>query len=85
MAATVWASSNRPTPGIISILCAAMLAATGIGRFAGVREASEAWYRPECVFEPNAIRYPIYREVYERYRRLQERLYGDTAITAENT
>jgi len=37
------------------------------------------------VFEPDASRYAAYREVYERYRRLQERGYGGTTTPAENT
>jgi len=76
---------ERPACADAASLGAAMLAAAGIGRFAGVREAAEAWYRPERVFEPDASRYAAYREVYERYRRLQERVYGGTTTPAENT
>ena len=68
---------ERPACADAASLGAAMLAAAGIGRFAGIREAAEAWYRPERVFEPDASRYAAYREVYERYRRLQEKVYGD--------
>jgi sugar (pentulose or hexulose) kinase len=76
---------ERPACADAASLGAAMLAAAGIGQFPGVREAAEAWYRPERVFEPDASRYAAYREVYERYRRLQERVYGGTTTPAENT
>ena len=75
---------ERPACADAASLGAAMLAASGIGRFPGVREAAEAWYRPERVFEPDASRYAAYREVYERYRRLQERLYGSTTTPSES-
>jgi xylulokinase len=67
---------ERPACAEAASLGAAMLAAAGVGRFAGVREASEAWYRSERVFEPDVSRHAVYREVYERYQRLQEKLYG---------
>ena len=47
---------ERPACAEAASLGAAMLAASGIGRFSGIREASEAWYRSECCFEPNASR-----------------------------
>jgi sugar (pentulose or hexulose) kinase len=68
---------ERPTCVDAASLGAAMLAAAGIGRFAGIREASEAWYRRERAFEPDPRNSASYREVYERYLKLQERLYGD--------
>jgi xylulokinase len=76
---------ERPACADAASLGAAMLAAAGIGRFPGIREAAEAWYRPERVFEPDASRLVAYREVYERYRRLQAKVYGGTAVPAENT
>ena len=76
--------AERPACADAASLGAAMLAAAGIGRFAGVHEAAEAWYRPKRVFEPDASRYAAYREVYERYRRLQEKVYGNTTAPAEN-
>jgi len=69
---------ERPACAEAASLGAAMLAAAGIGRFAGVREVSEAWYRSERVFEPDASRYATYRGVYERYQRLQEKVYGNS-------
>ena len=75
---------ERPACTDAASLGAAMLAAAGIGRFAGVHEAAESWYRPGRAFEPDASRYAAYREVYERYRRLQERVYGGTTTPAEN-
>jgi xylulokinase len=69
---------ERPACAEAGCLGAAMLAATGIGRFGNVREAAEAWYRSERLFEPDASRYAAYREVYERYRRLQRKVYGDS-------
>jgi xylulokinase len=75
---------ERPACTEAASLGAAMLAAAGIGRFASLREASESWYRTERVFEPDASRYSAYREVYERYQRLQEKVYGDAAPPAHN-
>jgi sugar (pentulose or hexulose) kinase len=69
---------ERPACAEAASLGAAMLAAAGIGQFAGVREASEAWYRSERMFEPDANRHAVYREVYERYQKLQKKIYGDT-------
>jgi xylulokinase len=68
---------ERPACAEAASLGAAMLAAAGIGRFTSVREASEAWYRSERMFEPDASRYNIYREIYERYQQLQKKVYGD--------
>jgi xylulokinase len=67
---------ERPACAEAASLGAAMLAAAGIGRCAGVREASQAWYRSQRVFEPDASRHAVYREVYERYQRLQQKVYG---------
>ena len=75
---------ERPACIEAASLGAAMLAAAGIRRFAGVREASVAWYRSGRVFEPNATRYAAYREVYERYQRLQEKIYGDATPLAQS-
>ncbi len=68
---------ERPACAEAGCLGGAMLAATGIGRFAGVQQAAEAWYGSDRIFAPNASRYAAYREVYERYQRLQAKLYGD--------
>jgi len=68
---------ERPACADAASLGAAMLAATGTGRFATVTEASDAWYRPAQVFEPDPTRFKIYREVYARYLDLMRRLYGD--------
>jgi xylulokinase len=73
---------ERPVCAEAACLGAAMLAASGIGQFPGVREAAEAWYRSERVFEPNPSRHAVYREIYERYQRLQEKVYGDTTPRA---
>lgn len=75
---------ERPACADAASLGAAMLAAAGIGRFPGVREAAESWYRPERVFEPDASRYAAYREVYERYQRLQEKIYGGPTPPAQS-
>jgi xylulokinase len=66
---------ERPACPDAASLGAAMLAAAGTGRFAGVAEAAEAWYRPDRVFEPNSAHQQIYRDVYGRYRDLYRRLY----------
>jgi xylulokinase len=67
---------ERPACSDAASLGAAMLAAAGLGHFSTVREAAEAWYRPSRVFQPDAGRFPVYREVFERYRTLYDRLYG---------
>lgn len=67
---------QRPACSDAASLGAAMLAATGTGRFASITEASEAWYRPERIFEPDPARYKAYREVYARYLDLLGRLPG---------
>jgi xylulokinase len=66
---------ERPACSDAASLGAAMLAAAGVGQFASVAEASEAWYRAADTFEPDAQRHAIYSEVYSRYRELSERLY----------
>lgn len=76
---------ERPACAEAASLGAAMLAAVGIGRFAGVREAAEAWYRSERTFEPDAARYAAYQDVYDRYRRLQNKLYGDLHPPGQST
>ena len=70
---------ERPVCADAASVGAAILAAAGIGHFASIREASEAWYRPERVFEPDAKRHAAYRDVYERYLKLQSKVYGDSA------
>jgi len=67
---------ERPACPDAASLGAAMLAAAAIGQFETVEEASEAWYRPGRVFEPDTSRFDVYRQVYERYRTIYERLYG---------
>lgn len=48
----------------------------GIGEFESIEEASEAWYRPARVFEPNPELHICYRDIYERYLDLYRRLYN---------
>lgn len=67
---------ERPANADAASLGAAMLAAVGIGQFAGCTEAADAWYRPAQIFLPDAGRYAAYREVYGRYRELYNALYG---------
>ena len=57
-------------------LGAAMLAAVGTGYFNSLEEASEKWYRPSKIFEPDAASFETYHQVYDRYRDLCLRLYG---------
>jgi len=73
---------ERPICTDAGSLGAAMLAAAGIGRFNGVAEAAEAWYRTDRIFEPNPANYAAYREVYGRYLGLYQQLYG--ARTSES-
>ncbi|HEY3416277.1 MAG TPA: FGGY family carbohydrate kinase [Armatimonadota bacterium] len=73
-------SVERPVCSDAASLGAAVLAATGIGRFASVEEGALAWYRPDRVFTPDPARHAIYREVYARYRDLYQRLYGDQKV-----
>jgi xylulokinase len=67
---------ERPVCPDAGSLGAAMLAAAGVGQFASIEEASEAWYRPACTFEPEKSRFDAYQEVYKRYLDLYRRLYG---------
>ncbi len=67
---------ERPACTDAASLGAAMLAATGVGQFASVAEAADAWYRADRVVEPNPDRLEAYREVYLRYLDLYERLYS---------
>jgi xylulokinase len=75
---------ERPTCSDAASLGAAMLAAAGIGRFSSIAEASEAWYRPARVFEPDHSRHEGYGEVYARYQDLMQRLYGDVPVGTIN-
>lgn len=68
---------ERPACADAASLGAAMLVANGTRRFSSIREASEAWYRSERLFEPDPSRFGAYREVYARYRDLMQRIYGD--------
>jgi xylulokinase len=67
---------ERPACSDAASLGAAALAAAGTGHFKTIEEASDAWYRPEKVFEPDATKFDTYREVYARYLDLYRRLYG---------
>ncbi|MFO7946366.1 MAG: FGGY family carbohydrate kinase [Armatimonadota bacterium] len=68
---------ERPACSDAASLGAAMLAATGTGQFDTLKQASEAWYQPESVFEPQEENSAAYREVYQRYKDTCERMYGD--------
>ncbi len=68
---------ERPACSEASSLGAAMLAAAGVGQFRDAAEASEAWYRPGRIFEPDMAHHEHYREVMARYLRLYESLYGE--------
>ncbi len=67
---------ERPECPDAASLGAAMLAATGTGRFRSATEASEAWYRPSRIFEPDTSRAEAYACVYRRYLDLYQRLYA---------
>ena len=67
---------ERPACSDAALIGAAAMAAAGTGAFSSVLEASDAWYRPERVFEPDASRFETYQEVYRRYLDLYRRLYG---------
>jgi sugar (pentulose or hexulose) kinase len=67
---------ERPECSDAGSLGAAMLAATGVGQFASIEDASKAWYRAARTFEPDASRALVYDEVYQRYLDLYEKLYG---------
>lgn len=66
---------ERPKCLDAASLGAAMLAATGIGRFGSLVEASDAWYRCAAIHEPNQSRHAEYQAVYSKYRALCSRLY----------
>ena len=65
---------ERPRCADAASLGAAMLAATGIGWFTDLTQASTAWYHPDRHFTPDPARTDSYRQVYARYRELGERL-----------
>ena len=67
---------ERPACSEAASLGAAMLAAVGVGQFASLAEAADAWYRADRTFEPNPALFETYREVYGKYLELYERLYG---------
>ncbi|PIU63855.1 MAG: hypothetical protein COS85_14750 [Armatimonadetes bacterium CG07_land_8_20_14_0_80_59_28] len=67
---------ERPRCSDAASLGAAMLAATGTGQFPSIVHVSETWYRPSQWFEPDPQKYPVYREVYARYRECYSKLYG---------
>ncbi len=67
---------ERPECSDAASLGAAVLAAVGTGAFGSIEEASESWYRPARVFEPNPSLYACYRDIYERYLDIYRRLYG---------
>jgi len=54
----------------------AALAATGVGHFASVHEAAQAWYRPGRQIRPDPERSATYEEIYDRYLDLARRVYG---------
>ena len=72
----VGAPVERPACSDAASLGAAAMAAAGTGAFSSVVEASDAWYRPERVFEPDLTRHDAYADVYARYLELYRRLYG---------
>jgi xylulokinase len=55
---------------------AAMLAATGTGQFASLKEASLAWHKPARRFEPRASEVERYATYYQNYRASCELLYA---------
>ena len=67
---------ERPLCSEAASLGAGVLAAAGTGQFDSISQGSQAWYRPERVFEPDPARSAIYVDVYERYLDLYRRLYG---------
>ncbi|MGD9497277.1 MAG: FGGY-family carbohydrate kinase [Armatimonadota bacterium] len=66
---------ERPACPEAASLGAAMLAATGTGRFAGIAEAADAWYRPAAAFAPDPAMVAAWEQIYGRYRELSVRLY----------
>jgi len=74
---------ERPRNAEAASLGAAMLAATGAAQFESTAEAAEAWYAPGQRFEPRSAMLEPYREVYERYTKLYDRLYGGRCVRGE--
>lgn len=66
---------ERPACSDAASLGAAVLAAVGTGEYESIEEASDAWYRTEQVFEPDASAYSAYQEVFDRYTDLRKRLF----------
>jgi len=67
---------ERPACPDAASLGAAMLAATGTGRFASVADAAGAWYRPDRLFQPNPALLDTYSALYRRYLELSDLLYA---------
>lgn len=67
---------ERPECTDAASVGAAALAATGVGHFASVHEAAQAWYRPGCQIRPDPERSATYEEIYCRYLDLARRVYG---------
>ncbi len=69
---------ERPTVPEAATAGAALLAATGAGEFTTIREAAQAWYRADRVWEPRAE--AAYRTAYEAWREVRERMQGARAV-----
>lgn len=67
---------ERPACSDAASVGAAALAATGVGQYSSIQEASDAWYRSLRTFEPNPEHHSVYQEVYSRYQELYRKLYG---------
>jgi len=64
-----------PVCGEAPVLGAAIFAGVASGRFACIREGSEAFYRPRRTFQPQEDVGAEYDEAYAAYREAMERLY----------
>jgi len=67
---------ERPECTDAASVGAAALAATGVGHFATVTEAAQAWYRPGREVSPDHERSATYEDIYGRYVDLARRVYG---------
>jgi xylulokinase len=76
---------ERPLVPEAAVLGAAMMAATCVGHFKSVKEASEALYKGLKVFYPRSAAHQEYEEYYGRYVKYQKALYPLPAEGPEAT
>ncbi len=67
---------ERPVQREAASLGAAIMAAVGVGYYHSLQAAADEFYQTERTFRPNAENSAVYDEMYQRFRRTYELLYG---------